>query len=396
MCGNKVHQDINGLLRVVFQNAHDPIFECVGIHALDIVDDGFPERVVHNAVQLVAEQISPLYAIAFLVGGIFPDFADDNFFFAILLDALSQSIEEAVRQFVCNVQTITSCPEGNPVIQNTAIAADIIQIIRIGFNDIRQGINAPPCFILVVAEERIPAIIRAIGGLPSTDGIISTELVEINAVCTGVRENAVQDDGNAVLFRIFAEQPEIFVCTEKRVNISIVGSIIAVVFVGFKNRVQINAGNTQLFEVVELAADSLQIAAEIVIVPNVSVCIRLVVRCAIPVVPQYPVSRNIFMRLSALAESVRENLIHDTALEEVRRFIVLCKNGQLIQFAVVESCFVSSATFDIMSNTIAGIGKIIVMHTGIFWTVSDGIALAAVLFAVGIHRQKAFLKASAE
>ena len=165
---------------------------------------------------------------------------------------------------------------------------------------------------------------------------------------------------------------------------------------GFKNRVQINAGNPQLFEVVELAADTLQIAAEIVIVPNVSVCIWLVVWCAIPVVPQYPVSRNIFMWFSALAESVRENLIHDTALEEVRGFIVLCKDGQLIQFAVVKSCFVSSATLDIVPNAIAGIGKIIVVHTGIFWAVSDGIALAAVLFAVGIHRQKAFLKASAE
>ena len=248
----------------------------------------------------------------------------------------------------------------------------------------------------MVTKERIPAIIRAICRLPSTNGIIPTELVEVDAVRTGVRENAVQDNRNAMLFCIFAEYPEIFICTEKRVNIPIVGSIIAVVFVGFKNRVQINAGNTELFEVVELAADTLQIAAEIVIVPNVSVCIRLVVRCAIPVVPQYPVIRNIFMRLSALAESVRENLIHDTALEEVRRFIVLCKDGQLIQFAVVESCFVSSATLDIVPNTIAGIGKIIVMHTGIFWAVSDGIALAAVLFAVGIHRQKAFLKASAE
>ena len=77
-------------------------------------------------------------------------------------------------------------------------------------------------------------------------GIIPTELVKINAVCTGVRENAVQDNRNAMLFCIFAEHPEIFICTEKRVNIPIVGSIIAVVFVGFKNRVQINAGNTRL------------------------------------------------------------------------------------------------------------------------------------------------------
>ena len=92
MGGNKVHENVHRALRIIFQNAHNPIPECGGSFALDIGDNGLPERIVHHAVQLIAQEIAALYAVCLLIGRILPDLTDYNFFFAELLDTGAQVV----------------------------------------------------------------------------------------------------------------------------------------------------------------------------------------------------------------------------------------------------------------------------------------------------------------
>ena len=63
---------------------------------------------------------------------------------------------------------------------------------------------------------------------------------------------------------------------QQRVYLPVIGGVVAVVLVGFEDRVQIDAGHAQIFQIVQLAADTVQIAAAVVVVPDVSVLVGLV------------------------------------------------------------------------------------------------------------------------
>ena len=65
-------------------------------------------------------------------------------------------------------------------------------------------------------------------------------------------ENSVQKNIHAALFCLFAELFKVLVGTEKRIHLHVICCIIAVVLVGFKYRVEVNTGNTELFKVIKL------------------------------------------------------------------------------------------------------------------------------------------------
>ena len=178
----------------------------------------------------------------------------------------------------------------------------------------------------------IPGVIRAVLGLISAGRVVASELVEIDAVCAGVGEYAVQDDGDAPYLCRLAQLPEVLVGTQQRVYIPVVCGVIAVILVGFEDRVQIDAGDAQVFQIVQLAADAVQVAAEIVVVPDVTILVGLVVGHLAPV-PHDTVRRYIVMHLAAAAKTVGEDLIHHAAFEKLRCLIVLVVDGELEHFA---------------------------------------------------------------
>ena len=60
---------------------------------------------------------------------------------------------------------------------------------------------------------------------------VSAELVEINAVCAGMGENAVKDNIYTVCFSLFSQMLKILVRAEHRVDMLIAGGRIAMIFV---------------------------------------------------------------------------------------------------------------------------------------------------------------------
>ena len=78
--------------------------EVTAAHALDIVDDGLAEGVIHHGIELVAEEIAALYAVAFLVCGVLPNLADDELVFAHALHGFTEVIEELVGKLVRNIK----------------------------------------------------------------------------------------------------------------------------------------------------------------------------------------------------------------------------------------------------------------------------------------------------
>ena len=269
--GDKVHQHIHRAFRIVFQDHHNAVPECGGSLTLHVGDDRLTERIVHYAVQLVAQEIAPLDAVSLLVGRILPDLADDDFFLIILLDAGAQIVQELVRQLICHVQTVSGGAQAHPVVQYAVVAADVLGVAGVVLVHIRQGVDAPPGLVLLVAPEVIPGVIRAVLGLISAGRVVASELVEIDAVCAGVGEYAVQNDGDAPYLCRLTQLPEVLVGTQQRVYIPVVCGVITVILVGFEDRVQIDAGDTQVFQIVQLAADAVQVAAEIVVVPDVTI-----------------------------------------------------------------------------------------------------------------------------
>jgi len=73
--------------------------------------------------------------------------------------------------------------------------------------------------------------------LESADGIIASELVEVNAVSSRMRENTVENDRYTVVSSHLAKLLELVVSTEERVGFHVICGIIAVVFVRLENRV---------------------------------------------------------------------------------------------------------------------------------------------------------------
>ena len=73
MSPHGIHQTVDDLRRVVFQDIFNPVLHQRRIAAHDIVDDGGPERVVHDRIQLIAFKIVFTLIVRDLAGGILPD-----------------------------------------------------------------------------------------------------------------------------------------------------------------------------------------------------------------------------------------------------------------------------------------------------------------------------------
>ena len=84
--GYEVHQYIYRGLGVVLEYRHYRVDERARVAAPDVAEDSLAEGVVHHGIELVAEEIAPLHAVALLVGGVLPYLADDELFFAHFLD----------------------------------------------------------------------------------------------------------------------------------------------------------------------------------------------------------------------------------------------------------------------------------------------------------------------
>lgn len=127
-------------------------------------------------------------------------------------------------------------------------------------------------------------------------------------------EHAVQHDADAVLPGLSAEGLEILVGTQQGVYVEVVGGVVAVVGVGFKDGIQVKVIHPHLAEVGQLHLDALEVAAEIVLVQVAAHLIGLPEGLGVFVGLIEPVGEGHGLVLHTLAETVGEDLVEHFAL----------------------------------------------------------------------------------
>ena len=98
------------------------------------------------------------------------------------------------------------------------------------------------------------------------DAVIPARAVEIAAVKARVVEHAVQHHAHAAPRRLSAQLAEILLRAEHRVNGLVIARIIAVVGIRLEDRVKVDRGHAQAFQIVQLLDDPAQRAPEKVVV----------------------------------------------------------------------------------------------------------------------------------
>ena len=98
------------------------------------------------------------------------------------------------------------------------------------------------------------------------------------------------------------------------------------ILVGLKNRVEINAGHAEVVQIGEFRLYSCKVAAKVVVVPDMTVLVGLVVGSSAPVIAEHSSLGDILMYLAALAETIGEDLVHDSAFEEVGSLVGIAVN----------------------------------------------------------------------
>ena len=126
-----------------------------------------------------------------------------------------------------------------------------------------------------------------------------------------------------------AKPAEILLGAQHGVDAKVVGCVVAVVGGGFKNRIQVQHGDAQSGQIIQLGGDAVERAAEKVPVSYLTVRVRRPNRLVAPILVDPAVSHQTGrVREGKTTEAVREDLIDHTTAEP-GRCGVLFVNGQL-------------------------------------------------------------------
>ena len=243
--GEKVQGGIHGRGRVVLADGQDLRHGLLGGLALDEIQHGVLEGVVHHAVQALAQQVGAALVEAELGGGILPHLAQQELFGTDPLDGGAHLLNEFVGQLIGYIQPEACRAAPQPSVDDTARASDELHIGRGLLVDLGQGLKAPPAAVAadITGIEVIPAAVGRIAVTVSAAGAIAAFAVKIERIRTGVAEHAIQNNADAVFFGLGAQGGKILVGAQQRIGFQVVGRIVAVVGVGLKNRVQVNAAD---------------------------------------------------------------------------------------------------------------------------------------------------------
>ena len=211
-----------------------------------------------------------------------------------------------------------------------------------------------------------------------------------------MRKYAVKDNSDALLLCGLTKMHKILLCTQQRVDLRVVRGAVAVVFMRFKDRVQVYDIAAQPRDIVKLFLDALQITAEIVVIGNISVAVRLPVRHVVPVRVYLAVIRHIVVGLCAFREPVGEYLIHHAALEPLGSGHSLLVNGELEQVAVVDNTFACAVFLDVVTVSVDKQREVVVMQPEVVRRVDADIICVPVGGITLFELNEALLEAGSE
>ena len=102
---------------------------------------------------------------------------------------------------------------------------------------------------------------RRIFALPCAHSGVVTVAVEVDRIVARVVKDAVQNDGNAQVLGHLAQLSKVLLGAQNRVNLGVVGGVIAVVARGLKDGVEVDGRKAQFGDSGQVILDTLERAA---------------------------------------------------------------------------------------------------------------------------------------
>ena len=250
------------LARVVLAQGFDILGCLVSVLvAHQKADDHVAEGVVHGGVELRALQIATQVAIADLVGSVLPDFAEQQCVGLLGEHGLFDFGQEVVGKLVGHIESPAMGTGAQPFTDHAVLAQEPLAHQFGALIDGGHVAHAPPAVIRTVLMEVKCIAPRRILALPSAHAGIVAVAVEIDRIVARVVEDAVQDDGDAQLLGCLAQLSKVLLGAQNRIDLGVIGGVVAVVARGLKNGVEVDGRKAKLGDAGQVFLDALERAA---------------------------------------------------------------------------------------------------------------------------------------
>ena len=197
-------------------------------------------------------------AVANLIGGVLPDFAEQQCIGFLGEHGLFDLGQEVIGKLVGHVQAPTMGTGAQPL-ANHAVLAQKFLAHQLGvFVDGWHVAHAPPAVIRSVLMEVKRIAPRRVLALPCTDAGIVAVAVKVDRVVARMVEDAVQDDGNAELLSRLTQLGKVLLGAQDRVDLGVIGRVVAVVACSLKDGVEVDGRKAQLGNAGKVFLDTLE------------------------------------------------------------------------------------------------------------------------------------------
>ena len=221
------------------------------------------EGIIHESVGLPAQQIPPPMGVGDLVAAVLPHLTQQEAVRFLRLHGLSNFSDEVIGQLVRHIQSPAVGPLPQPVPHHGVLTPhDEVPIGGRLLVHRRQSPYAPPRIVVRGPRmEAVPVEIERILTLGRPQLRVEAFGVEVAADAAGVVEHTVQNDGNAQLLGRLAQLSKVLLGAQDRVDLGVVGRVVAVVARGFKDGVEVDGCKAQLGDTRQVFLDSLERSA---------------------------------------------------------------------------------------------------------------------------------------
>ena len=154
MARKQIERAGQGFARIILAQGFDILSGLVGVLvAHQKADDHVAEGVIHSRVQLGALQVAAQMAVANLVGGVFPDFAEQQCIRLFGKYGLLDLGQKVVGKLVSDVQTPTMGTGAQPFADHAVLAQELLAYQLGLLVDGWHVANAPPAVVRAVLVE---------------------------------------------------------------------------------------------------------------------------------------------------------------------------------------------------------------------------------------------------
>ena len=179
-------------------------------------------------------------AIANLVGGVFPDLAEQQRVGLFGENGLFDLGQEVIGKLVGHVQTPAMGASAQPLTNDAVLAQELLAHQLGILVDCGHVAHAPPAVIRTVLVEVKRIAPRRVLALPGTHAGVVAVAVKVDRVVASMVEDAVQNNGNAELLGRLTQLRKVLLGAQNRVYFGVVGRIVAVVARGLKDGVEVD------------------------------------------------------------------------------------------------------------------------------------------------------------